>query len=195
MTEKRRRLWLLFGAAALLGLLAGTALPEWMRMGEGTYAGFFSLYGYQKFQEITVRPWELFPYIAAGRIRMFLFLWMSAFTPAGALFHSFYLFWTAAAAGMLLSLFVLRGGYEGILLFLCCIFPQWLLYASVWRQELLFFLHSRERKPYAALDGQPGAAGLDLKKLALMLAVCMLGCLLEAYPGLWTLKIFLRFIS
>lgn len=44
--EKERRILISFGAAALLGLLAGVAAPKLFHMGDGSYAGFFSLYSF-----------------------------------------------------------------------------------------------------------------------------------------------------
>lgn len=192
--EGKRKLQAALAAALLLGLLLGTALPELLRMGTGSYAGFVSLYSFNKFQETSPDTRRLFFYLVPVRIKALLFLWMSAYTAAGVLFHCFYLFWLACSAGMLLSLFILRDGYEGILLFLCCLFPQWLLYGSVWKRELGIFFRRLEGRGYREGGTVSAVSGRDLRELGEMGALCVFGCGVEAWLGLWTLKIFLRMI-
>lgn len=181
----------------LAGFLAGTALPEFLRMGTGSYAGFLSLYGLQKYKERAVSAVNVLPYIAAGRLRTLLFLWMSSYTAAGLLFHLVYAWWLAASAGMLLSVFMLRNGYEGILLFFCCLFPQWLLYGAMWQREIGFLLTQWRRGSFTPVDGRGriSAYRKDLADLAGMVGLCLLGCSAEAFLGNWTLRIFLQYFA
>ena len=117
--EKERRILISFGAAALLGLLAGVAAPKLFRMGDGSYAGFFSLYSFGKFAQLPDLDFtQLFWYLLVKRLRLICFLWMSSYTPFGFFAHLLLLFWIFFAGGMLLSLFLLREGTNGILLFL-----------------------------------------------------------------------------
>ena len=181
----------------LLGFWAGSALPELLRMGTGTYAGFLSLYSFRKYEESTPLALNILPYIAAGRLKTLLFLWMSSYTAAGLLFHLVYALWLAASAGMLLALFMLRDGYEGVLLFFCCLFPQWLLYGAMWQREVGFLLRQLRRSS-VAFSGGGGGAGTyrnDLAELAGMVGLCLLGCGAETFLGTWTLKIFLNFFT
>lgn len=186
-------------AAALIllfGFLVGTAFPELLRMGSGTYAGFLSLYGLQKYEERAVPCVDILPYIAVGRLRTLLFLWMSSYTAAGLLFHLVYAWWLAASAGMLLVLFMLRDGYEGILLFFCCLFPQWLLYGTMWRKEAEFLMRQWRRGSARTWSGNGvGVYRKDLSDLAGMVGLCLLGCGAEAFLGRWTIKIFLNFFT
>lgn len=198
---------------ALAGFSAGTALPELFRMGTGSYAGFLSLYGLQKYGTGAVSAARLLPYIASGRMRTLLFLWMSSYTAAGFLFHLLYVGWLAVSAGMLASLFALRGGYQGILLLFCCLFPQWLLYGTMWYREAEFLFrkqriagylspNSAENPVRARFRGigrkagrrayRPVYAG-DLAALGGMIGLCLLGCCAEAFLGMWTLRIFLQY--
>ncbi len=181
----------------LLGFLFGTALPELLRMGTGTYAGFLSLYGLQKYKERAVSAVNVLPYIAAGRLRTLLFLWMSSYTAAGFLFHLAYAWWLAASAGMLLAVFMLRDGHEGLLLFFCCLFPQWLLYGAMWQKEVAFLLRQWRGSDLGLADsrGRGSMYRRDLSELAGMVGLCLLGCGAEAFLGTWTLKIFLKFFS
>ncbi|MDO4323840.1 MAG: hypothetical protein Q4C61_15090 [Lachnospiraceae bacterium] len=179
----------------LSGFLAGTLIPELFRMGTGAYAGLLSLYSLEKYKSIAVSSEKIFPYIVSVRLKTLLFLWMSCYTSAGLLFHLGYAWWLASSAGLILSLFVLRDGYSGVLLFFCCIFPQWILYASMWKQELLFLA----RRNYRGLQLQQGLAVSsrrdEIAGLARMTALCVVGCAVEAFFGIWTLKIFLQLFT
>ena len=94
--EKERRILISFGAAALLGLLAGVAAPKLFHMGDGSYAGFFSLYSFGKFAQLPDSDFtQLFWYLLVKRLRLICFLWMSSYTPgfflqAVCCCHSFY---------------------------------------------------------------------------------------------------------
>lgn len=186
-------------AAIVVGMLTaffvGTAVPELLRMGTGTYAGFFSLYSFQKYGASTILPEKIFPYIAAVRMKTLLFLWMSSYTALGFAAHFAYIWWLASSAGMLLSLFMLRDGYEGILLFLCCLFPQWILYGAAWKTELGFLFRRRRR---SLAEGLPQAAAFRRREMAdfgKMIGFCGLGCAAEAFLGTWTIKIFLQYFT
>ena len=181
----------------MVGFLACTALPELLRMGTGTYAGFVSLYSFRKYEEKAVATFELLPYIVSGRLKTLLFLWMSSYTAAGVLFHIAYAWWLASSAGMLVALFMLRDGYEGILLFFCCLFPQWILYGAMWQKEMQFLLR-KWRRNGAGAAGSGANMGLyrkDLKDLAEMIGLCLLGCAAEAFLGTWSMKIFLQYFT
>lgn len=194
MNETGRR-WVLISFILLTGFLAGTAAPELFRMGTGDYAGLASKYGFQKYQSSMAPAGNVLPYILSLRLRTLLFLWMSSFTVVGLFFHLAYAWWLAASAGLLVSLFVLRDGYEGLILFACCLMPQWILYAAMWKQEGAFLLRCMRRQK----GEEMGSAGTlrrgELLGLGKMAGLCVLGCVMEAFLGRWTLKIFLKFFS
>lgn len=176
----------------LSGFLAGTLIPELFRMGTGDYAGLLSLYSLGKYESIHVSPKQVLPYIVSVRMKTMIFLWMSCYTPAGMLFHLGYACWLASSAGLLLSLFMLRDGYGGILLFFCCIFPQWLLYLSMWKQELLFLFRRSGRTGLPSPGTAAPSPKSEIAGLGKMAALCLAGCAAEAFLGTWTLKIFLQ---
>lgn len=188
-SERRILPLLLFPA---LGLLTGSALPELLRMGNGSYAGLSSLYSFRVYESISVDLPDLFLYVAQTRLWTLLFLWMSSFTSLGLLFHLCYAWWVAASFAMLLSLFVLRSGMQGILLFFCCVFPQWLVYAILWKREAASWIR-RER-------GGQEITGVTVKRIRKkdaaellgLAALCLFGCACEAFLGTWTLKLYLR---
>jgi hypothetical protein len=164
-------------------------------MGTGSYAALVSRYGLMQYQEASVAGGQILPYILSNRIRTLLFLWMSSFTAAGVLFHLAYAWYLAASAGLLLSLFAIKAGYEGILWFACCIFPQWILYGCMWKEEASFLIRCRMRRgilePAESVRFRFG----PLWVLAKLLGLCTLGCAMEAWLGTWTLKIFLKIFS
>lgn len=184
--QQRSRILILF--VLVSGFLAGSALPELFHMGTGTYAGFFSLYGLQKYQEAQVELQPIFAYIFKVRLLPLLFLWMSSFTTAGLLFHLMYIWWLASAAGMLLALFILRNGQNGLLLFGCCLFPQWILYIAMWKQEVLFLL--RKQYKWNETSVPDHFLNNDLLNLLKMLLYCGIGAAVETFLGIWTIKIF-----
>ncbi len=190
---KRGRITVLF--ILLLGFLAGIAAPELFRMGTGDYAGLASRYGFQTYENSGVSARDILPYILSIRLKTLLFLWMSSFTAVGLWFHLAYALWLAASAGLLISLFALRDGYDGVVLFACCILPQWILYAAMWKREgNLLSGRIRQR-----LRGNTGGVGaplhMELLELARMAGLCVLGCAVEAYLGRWTLKLFLKMFT
>lgn len=189
-TEHQRQifLWILL----LSGFLAGSALPELLHMGTGTYAGFFSLYGLQKYQEIQTGLGSVLWYVLMARLRSLLFLWLSSFTTAGMLFHALYFWWLSAAAGVLLALFVLRSGLTGLLLFGCCLFPQWILYTAMWREEISFLILQRKKDTQGYIIPAGSLSRGNLWTLARLTGYCILGALTETFLGNWTMKIFLR---
>ena len=66
-------IYLFLASALLFGILTGVALPELFRMQEGTYAGFFSLYGMKKIQEADIALWPIFGYLLSSRMCTLLF--------------------------------------------------------------------------------------------------------------------------
>ena len=194
MRKKER--WIILAVFVVLtGFLTGAALPELLHMGSGSYAGLLSRYSLGRYEASAVRSAAVLPYLVSVRLRALLFLWMSCYTPAGLLFHLLYAWWLACSGGLLLSLFMLREGYGGLLLFFCCILPQWLVYASMWKRELRFLARRRG----AAANAQDGAQMYgfrqELAELGRLTALCVAGSCAEAFCGLWSLKIFLQLFS
>lgn len=188
-----QREWILLCAAVCGGLLAGSVVPGLLKMGSGTYAGLLSQYSLSRYQEIHVSGWELFTAVFQKRLSFFLFLWMSSYTVIGLAFHGFCLFVLASAAGLLLAVFLLQEGYEGVLLFFCCLMPQWMLYLAAWREELLFLFRRRTWKTESLLPGNAVIGRYDLAVLGKILTLCLLGCGVECFLGTWTMKIFLQY--
>lgn len=187
--EQRHQI--LFVLLLFSGFLAGSALPELLHMGNGTYAGFFSLYSLQRYQTVQVGFRTVFAYVLSTRLQPLFFLWMSSFTAAGLLFHALYIWWLMAAAGMMLALFVLKGGPEGVVQFGCCLFPQWILYSSMWKREGLFLIRQQQKRRQGCVVSTEHFWQSDLLELAKLTSFCVLGALIETFLGKWTVQIFL----
>ena len=189
-----RRLPVLITAAAAAGFFAGILLPELIRMGGGSYAGLISLYGLGEFREKRLDLPARFPYVAGVRLRAFLFLRISCYAPFGLFVHMAYLFWICLSAGILLSVFVLRQGGSGVLLFLCCMFPQWLFYLSALAREIKFLEEKRRMSYGACQPDSPKLKKEDRKNLAGMLFLAAAGTAAEVCVGLRVFQIFLQYL-
>lgn len=190
-TERRHQI--LFILLLSSGFLAGSALPELLHMGNGTYAGFLSLYSLQKYQTVQAGFRTVFSYVLSARLQPLVFLWMSSFTAAGLLFHAVYIWWLMAAAGMLLALFVLKGGPEGVLQLGCCLFPQWILYSSMWKREGLFLIRQQRKRRQGCMVSAEHFWQSDLLELMKLASYGVLGAVIETFLGKWTVHIFLGF--
>lgn len=176
----------------LVLFLAGTAVPELFRMGTGTYTGFCSMYSFSLYERMEIRIWDLFEYILKIRILTFLFLWLSAQTVIGTAVHVLYAGWLSLSAGMLLALFTLRNGKEGVLLLGCCLLPQWILYLAAFGQEWEVLLEGRLKEIRVWNGNLLTGTKREWIQLGKILLWCTAGCACEAFLGTWTLKIFLQ---
>ncbi|MCD8015175.1 MAG: hypothetical protein LUG99_18775 [Lachnospiraceae bacterium] len=190
-----------------LGLLTGSALPKLLDMGSGSYAGLASEYAFQVYKNTETDGWDLFFYVASVRLRTLLLLWMSSFSTLGMLFHLGYAWWIAASGAMLLSLFGRQNGFWGIVLFGCCIFPQWMLYGILWKREVGFWMRRTPAAPgedsgfEAILEPERFAKAhcpiwklqrRDLTEFGSLALLCLSGCACEAFLGTWTLRLYLQ---
>ena len=187
-------IYLFLASALLFGILTGVALPELFRMQEGTYAGFFSLYGMNKIQEADIALWPIFGYLLSSRMCTLLFLWMSSYTPVGLWLHLLFAAWLGCSGGMLLSLFALRQGAQGIGLFFCCTLPQWIFYGLQWKKELQLFLSRILPREVFSADIFPYPGRRTRIDWIAMVLYCVCGCAAETFLGLWSVKIFLKIL-
>lgn len=192
--KTRQGIYLCLASALLFGILTGVTLPELFRMREGTYAGFFSLYGMKKIQESEIMLWPIFGYLLSSRMRTLLFLWMSSYTPVGLWLHLIFAAWLGCSGGMLVSLFALRQGVQGIGLFFCCTLPQWIFYGLQWKKELQLFLTHNLLREIVTADGFPYPGRRARIDWIAMVLYCVSGCAAETFLGLWSVKIFLKIL-
>ncbi|MCC8100817.1 MAG: hypothetical protein LIP11_00645 [Clostridiales bacterium] len=174
------------------GLLTGSALPGLLQMGSGNYAGLASSYSFRVYESLRVNAWELFGYVLSVRMPVLLILWMSSFTTLGILFHLGYAWWVVASGSMLVALFGQGSGFQGIAQFGCCIFPQWIFYAILWKREMAIWLRRGRGVPEGIGSSVQRLCRMDLMELAHLAAICILGCACEAFLGTWMLRLYLR---
>lgn len=174
------------------GVLLGCAFPKLFSMDGGAWASLASRYSLGVYGSISRDCGDIFFYVASVRLPVLLFLWMSSFTTAGRLFHLGYAWWLAASGTMLLSLFGLRDGVHGILLFGCCVFPQWILYGMMWKHETAAWLKREQGFRESADPSAKSIRCQDIAGLFQLAALCLLGCVCEAFLGTWTLDLYLR---
>lgn len=174
------------------GVLLGSALPELLGMGDGSYAGLSGIYSFRVYENSSSNPLDLFCYVASGRMRTLLLLWMSSFTSVGIIFHLGYAWWVISSGAMLLSLFGLRNGFQGIVLFGCCVLPQWILYAALWKREAVAWMRRNREQPVLTTGRIQKINGKDLQELVGLTVLCLVGCACEAFLGTWTLRLYLQ---
>jgi len=174
------------------GLLTGTALPGLLQMGTGSYAGLASSYSFRVFENRSVNIWELFLYVGSVRMPVLLVLWMSSFTTLGIFFHLAYAWWLVASGGMLLALFAQSSGFQGGIQFCCCIFPQWIIYALLWKKEAIICFRRGRETPECFCGSVRKLQKKDFLELAELTALCVFGCACEAFLGTWLLRLYLR---
>ncbi|MCD7715006.1 MAG: hypothetical protein LUI39_00950 [Lachnospiraceae bacterium] len=174
------------------GVLLGCAFPKLFSMDSGTWASLTSRYSFGVYERISRDCGDIFLNVASVRLPVLLFLWMSSFTSAGWLFHLGYAWWLAASGSMLFALFGLRNGIHGILLFGCCVLPQWMLYGMMWKRETASWLKRELAFGESATPGAKNIRRQDIAELLRLAALCLLGCACEAFLGTWTLDLYLR---
>ncbi|MCD8348757.1 MAG: hypothetical protein LUD16_12635 [Lachnospiraceae bacterium] len=174
------------------GLLTGSVLPEILKLGSGNYAGLTSRYSFRIYESLRVNQWELFCYVMSVRMPVLLILWMSSFTTLGIFFHLGYAWWILASGSMLLALFCQRSGFQGVVQFCCCIFPQWFFYGILWKRELTIWLRRGKERPEWAGGSVRKLCRKDFSELVHLAALCFLGCACEAFLGTWMLQLYLQ---
>ena len=177
-----------------VGLIAGILvinMEKSILLGDG---GMFDESTLYHLKYMTVDSNALFCYILRKRIIRFLGLAVLSTTYLGLAACMGAAFWYGLSAGAFLATLMLRYGIKGILLAVISMFPQYLVYVPVvlalllWCQELFRGIYVRGE--YSAAD-----RGFLVKKagrLLVLMAVLVVGCMLEAYMNPFILMGFLK---
>ncbi len=143
---------------------------------------------------MTVDSNALFFYVFRKRLFRLLGLAVLSTTYLGLIACMGAAFWYGLSAGAFLAALTIRYGIKGILLALISMFPQYLVYVPVllalliWCEELFRGIYVRGE--YSAAD-----RGFVLKKagrLLVLIAVLIVGCMMEAYMNPYLLMGFLK---
>ncbi len=177
-----------------VGLIAGILvinMGKSILLGDG---GMFDESTLYHLKYMTVDSNALFCFILRKRIIRFLGLAVLSTTYLGLAACMGAAFWYGLSAGAFLATLMLRYGIKGILLAVISMFPQYLVYVPVvlalllWCQELFRGIYVRGE--YSAAD-----RGFLVKKagrLLVLMAVLVVGCMLEAYMNPFILMGFLK---
>ncbi len=156
--------------------------------------GLFDEHTLYQMRGMSLESNALFCFVLRKRIGRLLILAVLSTTYLGLAACMGAALWYGASAGAFLTALALRYGLKGILLALVSIFPQYLLYVPAalamlpWCKELFQGIYVRGE--YSA-----GDKGFLLKRagrLAVILAVVTVGCLLEGYLNPWLVLGFLK---
>ena len=144
---------------------------------------------------MTVDSGVLFAYVLCKRCRNFFVLIIMATTYLGLVFCGGITVKYGFSIGFFISTAIYRYGVKGLLLGIVGAFPQYLCYVPAilllirWCEELhrsIYFYHNITGQGKKSLPGRLG-------KLALILMVLVLGCILECFVNPVLLKGFLQF--
>ena len=144
---------------------------------------------------MTVDSGVLFAYVLCKRCRNFFVLIIMATTYLGLVFCGGITVKYGFSIGFFISTAIYRYGIKGLLLGIVGAFPQYLCYVPAilllirWCEELhrsIYFYHNITGQGKKSLPGRLG-------KLALILIVLVLGCILECFVNPVLLKGFLQF--
>ena len=144
---------------------------------------------------MTVDSGVLFAYVLCKRCRNFFVLIIMATTYLGLVFCGGITVKYGFSIGFFISMAIYRYGIKGLLLGIVGAFPQYLCYVPAilllirWCEELhrsIYFYHNITGQGKKSLPGRLG-------KLALILMVLVLGCILECFVNPVLLKGFLQF--
>lgn len=188
--SRQRNFFACFSVGLLVGMVA-VNIGKGILLGE---SGLFDEYTLSHMKYMTVDGTALFCYIFRRRLGRTLMLAVLSTTYLGLVACMGAAVWYGCAAGAFLTALALRYGLKGILLAFTALFPHYLFYVPAalsllgWCEELFRGIYTRGE--YVA-----GDKGFLLKKvgrLAIVLAVLTVGCLLEGYINPYLLLGFLR---
>ncbi len=194
MHRGRLPLWPIF----LAGFLAGILMMNVWKSILLENTGLLDEYTLYHMKYMTVDSSALFYYVLRLRLKTVFTLAILATTYLGLVVCAGASFWYGLSAGAFLSAVMMRYGIKGLLFAFTGVFPQYLLYIPA-MVALLLWCEMLNRNIYfrSSLDtGDEGGIMLPkrLLKLAVILVIVILGCLLESFvnPGMMSglLKIF-----
>lgn len=172
LERKERTAWTLLFMA---GFLAGIGIICLFLQNLVVESGFLDASFLAGMQYLDINKNGLFLYALKQRMGMAAFLALLSAAGAAGMGISLLLVWSGISAGVVLTVFSMRFGIKGLLLFLACILPQMLLLIP----GFLMLMDWCSRK-------------LERKQLLLPLIVVIMGCFLESYVNPYIFKVVLK---
>ena len=133
----------------LTGVLAGSVYVNLFRNTNATSLGVYGSDYLSAYAEVTVNNVMLWRYVLQSRIRDFLLICLIGITTLKKPAFYIYMVFIGACMGMLISTAVMRYGVIGILIYICSIVPQYILYAiALWLLYRLFYVQDMHEKKW-----------------------------------------------
>lgn len=188
-----RRGKLPFGYLFLAGILSGILIMNFGKSILLENTGLLDEYTLYHMKYMTVDSSALFCYILCLRLKTVVALVILATTYLGLAVCAGMAYWYGLSAGAFVSAAVIRYGLKGILFFLVSILPQCLIYMPAFAALLLWcealnrniYFANHQKHPLVA-EGKNLSWMKKAIQLIIILAILLLGCLLESFvnPGL-----------
>lgn len=185
-----------FGPIFLAGVLAGILLINIKKSMLLENTGMLDEYTLYHMKYMTVDSSALFYYVLRLRMKSVVILAILATTYLGLLVCAGTAFWYGLSAGSFLATVVIRYGLKGILFAMAGVLPQYILYVPavatllIWCEDLNRSIYFRNESMHSEEKGKFWPA--RVAKLAVILGVIFLGCLLESFTNPGLLEKFLK---
>lgn len=184
-----------FGSLFLAGLIAGILIMNFGKSMLLENTGLLDEDILYHIKYMTVDSNALFCYVLRKRLGSVAFLVILSTTYLGLIVCAGAAFWYGMSAGAFLSALSIRYGLKGILFALAGIFPHYFLYVPalaalfVWCEQVNRSIYFRGYR--GAEEGKYFLPGRILR-LAVILVIVILGCMLE---GFWNPRIMTAFLK
>lgn len=178
-----RRWFFFFCIGFLIGIL-------FVNFYNGTFfleEGIFGNTSINRLKYLDVDNGLLFRYVVCKRLKNFLFIGLLSATCFGIAATYACIVWQGLLTGMIITAAVIRFGMKGILLILSVFFPhQFLLFpASImmlyWSYQNCCFLYFPGKNHFSSFRPQKKQYVRQLLLLFWIIAVVLIGCILESY--------------
>ncbi len=152
-----------------------------------------------KYQRMDLRQERLFRYCLEARILPMCYIWVFGLTMFAGLVGHLYVLWFGFTTGALLSIATIRFGVKGIVLCVCGVLPQYIIYIPIMLILLTLSsgtgirLYGRGGVRGTVYGGKRRLIGKYFLAFLLILVVCIIGIFLESYVNPILLKKILIF--
>lgn len=190
-----RKRWLFF---FLLGICLGILFANLLGNRYIDKISLLSDYMLLKYQRMDLQQEKLFRYCLEARVLPMCYIWVFGLTMFAAVVGYLYVMWFGFTAGALLSIATMRFGAKGVLLCLCGVLPQYIIYVPLMLALLAVSsgtgmrLYGRGGMRGTVYGGKRKLIGTYFLVFLLLLVVCIMGIFLESYVNPFLLKKILK---
>ena len=174
----KQQLFIDFLACFLVGIVLANLLGADSFQKNGSLTRYYL----KQFQYTDIQSQELLWHVGCNRVVLFLGLLVFGTIPKGKLIHVLFVAWSGFAYGYFCVITISAFGAKGLLLCLLALFPQFLAYVPAYFGLVRLAEHRREH-----------AGWRGMVAIVLLLAVLIVGILLESYINPLILQKILKF--